>query len=297
MINRLIAAACICGLVAAGSEAAAAPAAPATPVGNGPAAVGGLFVQPSIDLLRRLGVISGDPGGNMRLGDTITRAELAKIVVAAAGQGDAALRAQAETPSFPDIKGHWARGYVAVARRLGIAGGYADGTFRPGNPVTNAEALTMLLRTAGIQPTGAWPAAYLDAARRAGVLTPALEQALPVTAPALRGVVFLLAERVFTQMEDKDGRNLLQRVYDPAAPRLTVSLENVQGGVTAAADVSLAIQAPGAVMIQVNGRAAWFKDGAFRYRLPLARGQNEIYVLAADEMGNTAFQRLQVERR
>lgn len=54
-----------------------------------------------------------------------------------------------EVPSvapFPDVSvGEYYAGYVAKAKELGWIGGYADGTFRPGNAVTRAEALKIIL--------------------------------------------------------------------------------------------------------------------------------------------------------
>jgi hypothetical protein len=50
---------------------------------------------------------------------------------------------------------------VSWASSTGVATGYGDGTFRPGAPVTRAEAVMMLWKTAG-RPTGSTPATYSD---------------------------------------------------------------------------------------------------------------------------------------
>lgn len=299
LFKRLAAAVCLLGLLANGGHAiAATPAGQAVPAPPEPTyLVAGYYVQPSVDLLRRFAMIAGDPDGRLRLADPITRAELAKIVVVALGQGEAARKAQDEPLSFPDLKGHWARGYVAVARRMNIVSGYADGTFRPGSQVTHAEALTMLLRTGGLRPAGPWPQAYFDGARAAGVLTDPLLKALPPANLATRGAVFLLAERSFTLLADGTGRTLLQRVFGFTPPKVSVNAGGVQSGLTNAPEVTLAVTAPGAILVQVNGAPAWPVGSRFQRKVPLTMGPNEIFVLAVDELGNAGFQRLLIERR
>jgi len=233
----------------------------------------------------------------LRLADPITRGELAKIAVVAMGQEAAARKSLDEAPAFPDLKGHWARGYVAVARRAGVVSGYADGTFRPGNQVTHAEALTMLLRASGLKITGPWPQAYLDGALAAGVLTEPLLQALTPQGRASRGAVFLLAERCFTLVEDSAGKTLLQRVNGFTPPKVSVLAGGVQSGLTNAPEVAVSVTAPGAILVQVNGLPAWAVGGTFQRKVPLRVGPNEIFVLAVDELGNSAFGRLLIDRR
>lgn len=69
----------------------------------------------------------------------------------------------AKTPSFRDVPaGHWANEAIEEAVAQGFVNGYADGTFRPANPVTNAHFNAMLsrafypedLKTA--QTSGSW---------------------------------------------------------------------------------------------------------------------------------------------
>ena len=49
--------------------------------------------------------------------------------------------------SFPDVdSGHWASGSIAAAASQGWLEGYPDGTFRPDQPITRAEAITVINR-------------------------------------------------------------------------------------------------------------------------------------------------------
>ena len=47
---------------------------------------------------------------------------------------------------FTDIKGHWAEDVINEAAEEGIVNGRGDGTFRPDEPITRAEALAMVMR-------------------------------------------------------------------------------------------------------------------------------------------------------
>ncbi|MCM3710516.1 S-layer homology domain-containing protein [Sporosarcina luteola] len=47
---------------------------------------------------------------------------------------------------FSDIKGHWAENAIEQAALLGIFNGYADGSFRPDNGLTRAQAASVFVR-------------------------------------------------------------------------------------------------------------------------------------------------------
>ncbi|KQO04340.1 S-layer homology domain-containing protein [Paenibacillus sp. Leaf72] len=49
--------------------------------------------------------------------------------------------------NFCDISGHWAEANVDQAVSSGIVNGYADGTFKPGKMVSQAEFVVMLMNT------------------------------------------------------------------------------------------------------------------------------------------------------
>jgi len=52
-----------------------------------------------------------------------------------------------ENDAFPDIKGHWAKEYIAEAKAKNIITGDEKGNFNPDNSVTRAELIAMLMRT------------------------------------------------------------------------------------------------------------------------------------------------------
>ncbi|MBS3908438.1 MAG: S-layer homology domain-containing protein [Actinobacteria bacterium] len=89
-----------------------------------------------VEKAKELGVISGYPDGSFKPTERITRAEISKIIVTASN-----LSVGTSGGSFSDIStSHWAYRYVLTARNNSIVGGYLDGSFRPEQAVTRAEA-------------------------------------------------------------------------------------------------------------------------------------------------------------
>lgn len=81
--------------------------------------------------------INGYTDGDVRPGNNITRAEIAKMLARS-------LNLDVGETTLADIDRHWARDYIGACVRAGIAHGYTDGFYRPDNAVTRAEAAKML---------------------------------------------------------------------------------------------------------------------------------------------------------
>jgi len=113
----------------------------------------------ALEVVRALGILSGDGRGDLSLSRRVTRAEFVAMAVKASPGGDRV--GQASTSPFPDVGwDHWAAGYVEAAVALGLASGYADGTFRPDREVTLAEGASIALALLGYGPgdfSGAYP--------------------------------------------------------------------------------------------------------------------------------------------
>lgn len=89
-------------------------------------------------------IVNGKADGMFYPNDTVTREEIAKILVEAFGidKNDAAC-------DFSDVdSSHWSYAYIAAAKKSGIVNGYADGTFGLGSGVTRQELAAMIYRTA-----------------------------------------------------------------------------------------------------------------------------------------------------
>ncbi|MDD4599364.1 MAG: S-layer homology domain-containing protein [Lentimicrobiaceae bacterium] len=68
---------------------------------------------------------------------------------------------------FPDINNHWGKTIITRAAGDGAIKGYPDGTFKPDNTLTEAEFLTMLIRTfESIEPGNPWYKPFYDFANK-----------------------------------------------------------------------------------------------------------------------------------
>jgi len=131
--------------------------------------IAGHEAETALTLLGALGVYTSEAGlgGAVKPDDPITRAQFCKVVVTAMGRATTAAGLAGLQPTFTDGASipTWAWGYVNVAVYMGIINGYADGSFGANNPVTYAEAVTMLIRAvpghlAQVTP-GVWPYNFL----------------------------------------------------------------------------------------------------------------------------------------
>lgn len=53
--------------------------------------------------------------------------------------------------SFNDVGNHWAKSYIELAKKYNITNGYQDGSFKPNQSITRAEAVTALVRAYHIE--------------------------------------------------------------------------------------------------------------------------------------------------
>ncbi|WP_276357007.1 fibronectin type III domain-containing protein [Cohnella caldifontis] len=126
--------------------------------------------------------ISGYAGGLFKPNASMTRAEMAAILVQAFA--DDATGETKETGTFYDVPaGHWAADAIRVAAARGLMSGYPDGTFRPDKPITRAEMaalLSLLIRSAGdaagqgggfADTDGHWAQAAIRKAQTAGLIS------------------------------------------------------------------------------------------------------------------------------
>lgn len=95
-------------------------------------------VEP-VATLANAGLLAGYEDGSFRPDAPITRAEYAAI----ATRFDELAAAES---NFTDISGHWAEDAINAAYGAGWVGGYEDGTFRPDQNITRAEAMALINR-------------------------------------------------------------------------------------------------------------------------------------------------------
>ena len=100
----------------------------------------GAWYNHAVSTLSAMGIVKGDSNGKFNPNAPITRAEFAAI---AARFDD---KADTTAVDFSDIASHWAKNEISAAANNGWINGYTDGTFRPNNKITRAEAMTLVNR-------------------------------------------------------------------------------------------------------------------------------------------------------
>lgn len=106
----------------------------------------------AVDACVSLNIISGYPDGTYRPDDTITRAEMSKMIcMVLSGGKDAALTAP-DKPTFTDVRNTnaaWAEPFIEACRIQGIVAGVSSDRFDPCGEVTGTQAAKMLLGALG----------------------------------------------------------------------------------------------------------------------------------------------------
>ncbi len=112
------------------------------------------YYRDSIDTLANEGIISGYGDGRFGPDNTITRAELLKILFWAKWVTPVVTK----TRCFPDVVvTKWYHPYICEWVRLWVVKWFDDGKFWPDAPVTVLEALTMWLRLYSLAPANGTP--------------------------------------------------------------------------------------------------------------------------------------------
>lgn len=103
----------------------------------------------TVATLAEMNILKGYEDGTFRPNAPITRAEFAAIATRFFDETGATY----EPGTFTDVTGdEWFAGAIMDAVNLGLIGGYEDGTARPNNNITRAEACAIVNRTLGRVP-------------------------------------------------------------------------------------------------------------------------------------------------
>ncbi|WP_256759161.1 S-layer homology domain-containing protein [Cohnella sp. WQ 127256] len=133
--------------------------------------------QEKYDQLVKAGVLKGNPDGDAKLADNLTRAEFATIAIALAG-----LPAEKTGNSFTDVTAkQWWYGAIEAAAKAGLVEGY-NGKFKPADKVTIEEVIKVAVQIAKVEPVkdakieGAsdWAGPYIQAALDKGLIATGL---------------------------------------------------------------------------------------------------------------------------
>ena len=130
----------------------------------------GTYVSEAVTVLSNLGILDGYTDGSFKPEETITRAEMTKIICEAL---DYDVMGGNKTP-FDDVDPkHWASGYINSAYNLRIINGYGNGKFGPEDTVTYEQAIKMVVCALGYEPmamvNGGWSTGYTSVATTIGL--------------------------------------------------------------------------------------------------------------------------------
>jgi len=100
----------------------------------------GDWYNTAISTMAAMGIVNGRPDNSFDPNAFITRAEFAAIAARFEEHGNTS------DASFMDIYDHWAKKEINIAANNGWVLGYEDGTFKPDQLITRAEAMTMVNR-------------------------------------------------------------------------------------------------------------------------------------------------------
>jgi len=197
----------------------------------------------AVSILNNLKILQGyEENGELvfKPNQTVTRAEMATIMVRTLGYGDPAPTATV----FSDVPAtHWASGYIHAAYVYGIVNGMGDGTFRPEDPVTYEQAVKLIVAALGYTPKatstlyGGYPTGYLRIASEEGI-TKGIPGTEAVTGTAAKRST--IARLIFNSLEVKmmeqtvftGGTQAVYEKSDNTILKTFLKVKKVQGVVT-----------------------------------------------------------------
>lgn len=123
------------------------------------------YYQESMGLLGVLGIFTGYEDGTYKPDSTITRAEMAAVILRTLGMKTTS----SYTGLFTDVAdSHWAASTIQTAADAGIISGMGDGTFAPDAPVTYEQAVKMIICALNYgsyaELNGGYPTGYIAVA-------------------------------------------------------------------------------------------------------------------------------------
>ena len=217
---------------------------PAVQASSLPEDVIGTEYEESVELLNALNIMVGDDTGEFRLNDPIKRSEVAKIATAIAGLTDVAESTKTQA-NFPDVAAtHWANGYINVSQAQNYVIGDDTGRFRPDDNITYAEAVTIMMRVLGYEPSaksnGGFPTGYLVTAGSAGLFKGGISAS--TNSVATRGIVARLAFNALTiNLMEKTGYGAFENyeVVDKTLLFNKLDVQKLNGQVVATSESTL----------------------------------------------------------
>jgi hypothetical protein len=181
----------------------------------------GFFAYEEIGLLATANILGGYPDGTFRPRNTLTRAELCKVLVLLKG---AKVEEYPYRELFKDVpRKSWAAPYIMAAVAEGWVKGYPDKTFKPNKTLNRAEAITTLAKFDGLAlpefvsrkvyidlPLKHWATGSVFAAKEAGWLN------YITGAQFGAGAGFTRAEAAYLMARTKSGIEKISALKKPS---------------------------------------------------------------------------------
>jgi hypothetical protein len=104
------------------------------------------WARPSVAAATYLKILQGDAEGKFNPQAPISRAEIAAVLIRLINKEKEATQLQPGEILFSDLKNHWAKEYILLAKKLQLVNGFADGSFKPQGQASRAEVAAMLVR-------------------------------------------------------------------------------------------------------------------------------------------------------
>jgi hypothetical protein len=196
--------------------------------GQYPADVMGTQLLPSVKALMDRGIVTAYTDGLFHPERNISRAEFATMMARATNNVND-LQHMGNLEIFNDLEGYtWAKPYINAVTRAGLFNGRSETRFAPGENVTYAEAVTVLIRmntrmsdvAESMAPR--WPDNYILYAETFNILGPV--DVRDWNAPATRGDVARLLHRFLPSTPPADMGKLVNNLTLLNRPVLTYSV-------------------------------------------------------------------------
>jgi uncharacterized protein YkwD len=174
----------------------------------------------SIEYVREQGIVKGYPDGTFKPSQLINRAEFTKIIIEAVLEKEPV---EDSAKCFPDVENDiWFHSYVCFAKRTQIISGFPDGTFRPAQNISYAEAAKIVINTYDI-PVGSgepWFQPYTDGLAALNATPPTVKDPTQlITRGEMAEIIYRIMEpqksgNQQASNEENDHSEFKQRVID-----------------------------------------------------------------------------------
>lgn len=183
----------------------------------------------AIEYVSELGVMVGGSNGNFNPNQIVSRCEMATIICRMLGSAENLPKSEV----FTDVPTtHWANAYVGKVAELGIVGGYGNGKYGPGDPVTYEQAITMIVRTIGegdrANSNGGYPNGFIQVAQEKNLLNGI--QAVKGQGLSRGAVAMLLYNYYISQNNPGTSSNVGEHTHNWVTQEGTGHMEQVQVG-------------------------------------------------------------------